>query len=154
MIIFQFQPMKKILLCSLLLFLFLSCEQINNQIDNYKNYRLDGMWQLKTVGNVDGNTIPVDTVYYSFQRETVFSFTLLENPQKATVVYGYLDMPSSDRVHVLIDKNSAFGGDINLFLNLSGWSSADVVFDIKKYNHSDLVLFDSGNGKTYTLKKF
>jgi len=65
-------------------------------------------------------------------------------------MYGYVDMPSNDKVHVLIDRLF----DSEWFLSLSGWSSADIVFDIKKYNCSDLVLFDSGNGKTYTLKKF
>ena len=139
--------MKKILFYNLLLLLLASC-------DNYKNYRLDGMWQLKTVQDADENIIPVDTVFYSFQREVLFSFTLLDNPQQATVIYGYMDMPADDKLHVLIDKNSAWGGDLDKFLNLSGWSSVDIVFDIKKYNHSELVLFDSENGKTYTLKKF
>ena len=143
--------MKKVLFFYLLLpALMLSCDQI----DQYRNYKLDGMWQLKTVQDMDGNEIHVDTIYYSFQREAVFSFTVLNNPQSAFVIYGYTDIPSDDKVHVLIDNKSSGDDNFERFLSFSGWSSADVVFNIKKYNKSNLVLFDSGNGKTYTLKKF
>ena len=141
--------MKKRLLffCLLLPVLLTSC-------DFYKNFRLDGMWQLKTVQDIDGKVVQVDTVYYSFRREVVFSFTVLENPKQALYpVYGYIDMPSDNKVHVLINKKSD-EDNLEWFLELSGWSSTDVTFDIKKYDNSNLVLFDSGNGKTYTLKKF
>ena len=142
--------MKKIVLffCLLMPVLLVSC-------DIYKNYELDGMWQLKTVQDIDGKVVQVDTVYYSFHREITFSFTVLENPKQALYpFYGYIDMPSGNKVHVLIDNKWKDDNRIERFLRLSGWSSADVTFDIKKYNSSDLVLFDAGNGKTYTLKKF
>ena len=145
--------MRKVLLffCLLLPLLLISC----NQLDQYKNYKLDGMWQLKTVEDVDGNVFHVDTIYYSFHREVIFSLTVLKNPEFAlSPIYGYVDMPSADKVHVLIDDKSAGNDNFNRFLSLSGWSSADIVFDIKKYNSSDLVLFDSEVGKKYTLKKF
>jgi len=145
--------MKKVLLfcCLLLPVSWVSCDKF----DLYKNHKLDGMWQLKTVQDIDGKVVFVDTIYYSFQRAAVFSFTVLETPTHAMQpIYGYVDMPSDDRVHVLIDYNSAKGGNFEWFHKLSGWSSLDVTFDIKKYNNTDLVLFDSGNGKTYTLKKF
>ena len=142
--------MKKVLLffCLFLPVLLVSC-------DYYKNYRLDGMWQLKTVQDADGKVVPVDTVYYCFHREITFSYTVLENPKQALYpFYGYIDMPSDNKVHVLIDNKYDDNYRIENFLALSGWSSADIIFDIKKYNNSDLILFDSGNGKTYTLKKF
>lgn len=143
--------MKKILLffCLLLSVLLVSCDQ-------YRDFRLDGMWQLKTVEDVDGNIVQIDTVYYSFQREAVFSYTVLENLKYAMPpVYGYVDMPSDNEVHVLIDSRSGSrSGSLEWFLGLSGWSSHDVIFEIKKYNNTDLVLFDEGNGKTYTFKKF
>ncbi len=134
--------MKKIFLffCLLSALLFTSC-------DNYKNYELDGMWQLKTIEDVEKNIIEVDTVYYSFQRGEIFSFTQIpdfaNNP-----IYGYIDFPSDNQVHVQIDKQFAWID----FISLSGWSSTDVVFDIKKYDKTNLVL--SENGKTYTFKKF
>jgi len=143
--------MKRVLFFYLLLpVLVLSCDKI----DQYKSYKLDGMWQLKTVQDMEGNKIHVDTIYYSFQRETIFSFTVLSNPKSAFVIYGYADMPSGNKVHVLIDNKSSGDDDFQRFLRLSGWSYADIVFHIEKYNKSNLVLFDSGNGKTYTLKKF
>ena len=146
--------MKKV--CKILLFITLQVFLIScDQLDQYKNYRLDGMWQLKTVQDMNGNTIHVDTVYYSFHREAIFSFTVLENPKFALYpVYGYIDMPEGNKVHVLIDKNIGENDNFEWFLSLSGWSAADIIFDIKKHNQLDLILFDRGNGKTYTLKKF
>jgi len=139
--------MKKIWLF-LCLLLPVSC-------DIYKNYDLDGMWQLKTVQENGGNPVTVDTVYYSFHREVIFSFTVLKNSTEALYpIYGYMDMPSNNNVHILIDKKSAGKDDFVRFLHLSGWSSADLVFDIKKYNKSDLVLYDGTGKKTFTLKKF
>jgi len=146
--------MKKYLLFSILLvLLFASC-------DRYKTYKLDGMWQLKTIKDSSGNETQVDTVFYSFMREVIFSFTVTENNSKSAIspYYGYVDMPSGNQVHVLMDKcyntDPYFVNYIASFLALSGWSSADITFDIKTYNKSNLVLFDNGTGKTYTLKKF
>ena len=141
--------MKKNLLYSILsILLFASC-------DNYKNYRLDGMWQLNTITDINGNEIYVDTVFYSFQRETAFSFTITENSKFVSYLfYGYMNMLSDNKVHILINNISIEHERIELFLLLSGWSSADIIFDIKNYNNTKLVLFDSGSGKTFTLKKF
>jgi len=154
--------MRKVLLYSVLSALLLvSCE-------NFKNYRLDGMWQLKTIeyenGDVDSN---IDTVFYSFQRECVFSY--IEIPQRAfNPFYGYIiDMPSDNKIHIQMDKRWAnnyynwpdknkeldYINDFSHFLSFSGWSSADITFDIQKYDKSNLVLFDPKNGKKYTFKK-
>jgi len=128
------------------------------------------MWQLKTVQDVAGNVVDVDTVYYGFQRGVVFSFTVLQDPNWAFIAYGYVEKLSDDKVHIKIDRKWAdnyydwkddenkvlnYVDDFSNFLSdISGWSSANVVFDIKEYNHSKLVLFDAGNEKTYTFKKF
>ena len=139
---------KKILYIILSALLLASC-------DNYKNYRLDGMWQLKTVKDMNGNETQVDTVFYSFQRETVFSFTILENSKSASYpFYGYMDMPSDNKIHVFMNGISIDPDRIKLFLSLSEWSSPDITFDIKSNSNSNLVLFDSENGKTFILKKF
>jgi len=141
--------MKRNLLYGILLMLPLlsSCER-------YKTYKLDGMWQLKTVKDSNGNENQVDTVFYSFMREVIFSFTMTENSKSAIYpVYGYIDLPSDNQVHVLINDISNTD-HIESFLYLSGWSSADITFDIKKYDSSNLILFDNGTGKTFTLKKF
>jgi len=140
--------MKKGLLYIILsMFILAAC-------DNYKSYPLDGMWQLKTVQDMNGNENKVDTVFYSFHREVMFSVTILVNPKFSTYpFYGYMDMPSDNKLHLLLN-NSADENYVEWFLSFSGWSSADLTFDIKEYNSKNLVLFDSGNGKTYTLKKF
>ena len=138
---------KKLLYSTILMLVFVSC-------DNYKNYRLDGMWQLKTVREIDGKEVGVDTVFYSFQREAVFSYTLLDTQKFASYpFYGYVDMLSDSKIRILIN-NGSDSSYTEWFLSLSGWSSADIVFDIKNSNNTNLVLFDNGNGKTYTLKKF
>ena len=113
------------------------------------------MWQLKTIKDSNGNETQVDTVFYSFQNEVVFSFTVTADNSKSVSYpyYGYMDMPSVDKVHVLIDRISDTE-HIESFLSLSGWSSADIIFDIKDYTNKNLVLFDSESGNTFTLKKF
>jgi len=139
---------KNSLYIILLVLLLVSC-------DRYKNYRLDGMWQLKTVEDISGNKSTVDTIYYSFQREAIFSLTVLIDPEYAQYPrYGYMDMPSNDKVHILIDRANNNNDNFSQFLSLSGWSSYDITFDIKNDSNNNLVLFDSGNGKTFTLKKF
>lgn len=145
--------MKKYLLFSILpVFLFL----LSVSCDRYKNYKLDGMWQLKTVKDANGNESQVDTVFYSFMREVIFSLTVTSDNSKSTLYpfYGYIDMPSDNKVHVLLNNISSDPDRTELFLSLSGWSSADITFDIKQYDSSNLVLFDSGTGNTFTLKKF
>jgi len=139
---------KKLLFGILSMLLLVSC-------DYYKNHRLDGMWQLKTIKDSNGNETQVDTVFYSFQNEVVFSFTVTADNSKSVSYpyYGYMDMPSVDKVHVLIDRISDTE-HIESFLSLSGWSSADIIFDIKDYTNKNLVLFDSESGNTFTLKKF
>jgi len=139
---------KKLLYSILSILLLVSC-------DNYENYRLDGMWQLKTITDINGNESRVDTVFYSFQREAVFSFSITENEKFVYYpFYGYMDMPSDSKVHILLTEISTYPERIELFLLFSGWSSADITFDIKNYNNTNLVLFDSESGKTFTLKKF
>ena len=113
------------------------------------------MWQLKTVKDINGNETQIDTVFYCFHRETVFSFAVLENSKSATYpFYGYVDMSSDNKVRVVINNISTEPEHIELFLSFSAWSSADIIFDIKNYNNTNLVLFDSVNGKTFILKKF
>ena len=154
--------MRKILLYSMLsVLLLVSCE-------NFKNYRLDGMWQLKTIEQEDGSINYVDTVFYSFQRECVFSY--ISVPRHAfNPFYGYIiDMPSDNKIHIQMDKRRAndyntwkddenkvldYIYDFRYFLSFSDWSSADIVFDIKQYDKSKLVLYDSVSGKIFTLKK-
>jgi hypothetical protein len=124
-------------------------------VDFYKDYKFDGMWQLKTVQDVDGNLSNVDTIYYSFQREVLFALTVLANPKQVEYpFYGYVEILSDNKMRLTADNKNDNDYRMKLFLEYSGWSSLSVDFDVIKYNKSDLVLFDGANGKTYTLKKF
>jgi len=143
--------MRKVLLYSMLSALILvSCE-------NFKNYRLDGMWQLKTVEDVDGNINSIDTVFYGFQRECVFSYTSVPSLQFYPY-YGYIDMPSDNIIHITMDRRWLHGGNLDKFLNYADWGNADengrITFNIMKYDKSNLILSNSGNKKTFTFKKF
>ena len=147
--------MKKILLFCLFPVLLFSC---GYQVDFYKDYKFNGMWQLKTVQykDVNGNEIcvNVDTVFYSFQREIMFSLTVLKTPKQAEYpFYGYVDILSGNQVRLTADSRNNNDSHIKRFLEYSGWSSPSVDFDVIKYNKSDLILFDGGNEKTFTLKK-
>ena len=159
--------MKKVLLYSTLsALLLISCE-------NFRNYDLDGMWQLKTIEDPSGSINHTDTVFrnidsvfYGFQRECVFSYTLI--PKFAfNPFYGYIINTSDNKIHIQMDKRRYdnyyndpdkeeldYINDFKRFLDLSGWSSADIIFEIKKYDKSNLILFDPGNGKIFTFKKF
>jgi len=146
------RKIKLLFLCLLSLALLGSC---GYPVDFYKDFKFDGMWQLKTVEDANGNLSNVDTIYYSFQRETLFALTVLANPKQAEYpFYGYVEILSGDKVRLTADNKNNSDYRMKLFREYSGWSSLSVDFDIIKYNKSDLVLFDGGNGKTYTLKKF
>ena len=157
--------MRKVLLYSMLSFLLLtSCE-------SFKSYRLDGMWQLKTIEYEDGKIEPIDSVFYGFQRECVFSY--IEVPRRSfSPFYGYIIEISKDdkKIHIEMDKRWSnnyndwknnepdkvldYVNDFIYFLSFSGWSSANITFEIKKYDKSHLILSDPGNGKIFTFKKF
>ncbi|WP_280698248.1 lipocalin-like domain-containing protein [Dysgonomonas sp. PH5-45] len=136
--------MKRVLyLCLGLLFLLVSC-------NDDSEHRMNGMWQLKTVEDTNGNTTHVDTVYYSFQRQAVFSFTHLINENEAEVYYGYVDFPADDKVQISIDQRYR----VDDFLKYSGWTDFDNTFIIKKVDGKRLVLLSEVDKKTYTFKKY
>ncbi len=154
--VFNDENMRKILLFCLFPVLLFSC---GYPVDFYKDYKFDGMWQLKTVQYEDANgnevSVNVDTIYYSFQREIMFSLTVLVTPEQAEYpFYGYVDILSDDKVRLTADNKNNSENRMKLFLEYSGWSAPSVDFEVIKYNKSDLILFDAGNEKTYTLKKF
>jgi hypothetical protein len=68
---------------------------------------VDGMWQLKTIESSTGQIRTVDTMYYSFQAQKLFSFTeLTADPSKnqlISILYGYVDFPSKDRMVIRLD---------------------------------------------------
>ncbi|MDR2691501.1 MAG: hypothetical protein LBB73_04280, partial [Dysgonamonadaceae bacterium] len=69
---------------------------------------INGMWQLKAIED-SLHTIPVDTIFYSFQRQSIFSYTILQEkeslPATTTVIYGFIDFPDNNHLHIQLDKN-------------------------------------------------
>ncbi len=142
--------MKKFLLLIVSVMFIISLYSCSD--DN--EHLLNGQWQLNTISDHNNDNIQyVDTVYYSFQRAAVFSFTVVNrydhhNKDGKGVSYGYVDFPAENKVHILIDR--AFANEN--FLHLSGWDSCDKIFNIDSADKFYLVLSD--DEKIYTFKRF
>jgi hypothetical protein len=147
--------MKKLILAYIVLFtLFASCADRNLPAVN-------GMWQLKTVQ--DGNNIQtIDTVFYGFQRQTIFSFTLLKEndnkPATAIYIYGYADYPDDKVIHIIIDENEK--NKLSVKENIPNlpwnWKKTEMAFEVtyhvEKLNSKQMIL--SSDGKTYNFIKY
>ena len=109
-------------------------------------YQIDGMWQLQTIEE-NGITSPVDTVFYSFMKGKVFSYTVLRTPDAANVFYGYIDALSEKEILIKID-DKYFS---EYFQGISDWEKQQRVFGIENRNTQKMTL--SSEGKTYSFKK-
>jgi hypothetical protein len=115
---------------------------------------VNGMWQLKTIEAADGSSHPVDTIFYSFQYQRIFSQTVLNanphNPNNPTVcIYGYTDFSVKDKLTLSLNH----GDDVS---NLLIWDveqgEKTVTIDIVRHNSKKLIL--RRNGSTYNFIKF
>lgn len=110
---------------------------------------INGMWQLKTIEN-GLHVQPVDTVFYSFQRQSIFSYTLLQEkeslPATYTVIYGFIDFPDDNHLHIRLDKNHYRQASCVL------WKDTSVVYDIIRLDAKYLTL--SQNGIFYHFNKY
>jgi hypothetical protein len=116
---------------------------------------INGMWQLKTIQDENRNSQIQDTIFYSFQRQSIFSYTQLHEkegqPSRSTIVYGYIDFPDNNHLHILLDK-------IHKQYDLLPWNwgkefpSNDVTYDLIKLDSKKLILFH--DGKTYNFIKY
>jgi hypothetical protein len=112
---------------------------------------VNGMWQLKTIQDGNENVQTVDTVFYSFQRQAIFSYTVLHEKEKkaatADVIYGYVEFPNLNQLHILLDENENWKKDLLLL-----WEGENnVTYDIVKLDSKKMVLFR--NNKTYNFMK-
>lgn len=124
-----------------LTFLSIFCSCTNSDLPN-----INGMWQLKSAKDTEGNIYNVDTIFYSFQRQSIFSYTLLENKDTAIILYGYIDFPSNNLLHIKMDKKNGYS------LNYLPWKSEEITYEILKLSSSELIL--SCNDSIYNFKKF
>jgi hypothetical protein len=118
---------------------------------------INGMWQLKTIqGENSGNGI-IDTIFYSFQRQSLFAYTELYEtggkPATSSIIYGYIDFAQGDnRLHIQLDEK--YNGSAGLLLWNRGEESPldSVTYDIVKLDSKYLRLFHKG--KTYNFIRY
>jgi hypothetical protein len=117
---------------------------------------VNGMWQLKTIQDENETIQTIDTVFYSFQRQAIFSYTILyEKEKKAApteVIYGYVEFPNSNQLHILLDEKEIAKYGKTLNEKLWFWEGeTNVTYDIVKLDSKKMVLFNGG--KTYNFIK-
>jgi hypothetical protein len=93
------------------------------------------MWQLKTIEDADGSSHPVDTIFYSFQRQTLFAYTVLnywpERPDPILLVYGSIDLSVADRLTIHIPND--WKKDVL-------WQDSIITYTIRQLNAKKMVL--------------
>ena len=110
--------------------------------------QLEGKWQLKTVEQ-NGQIETVDTVWYNFQNSLFEYQVYVPAIDSVRNMYGYKTLV--DDQHLELELVSYFI-TIKDFLPLTDWSSPKRTFQIEESTDSRLTL--SGEGKTYTFKKY
>lgn len=125
--------------------------------DDDTSSQLEDQWQLTTVSMPDGTENHIDSVYYCFQKGTLFSFTVVINPDSSCVSYGYTSFPEDNRLRIDMDTTGLYMEKMRYvyddFLIQSGWENYTKTFEIKEINNKRLVLEDSLK-KLYTFRKY
>jgi hypothetical protein len=125
--------MKQLLFIFASLLIFAACSDGDKPVIN-------GMWQLKTIeDNTHTHVQTVDTIFYAFQRQSIFSYTvLLENGgyPASNVIYGYIDFPDPDHLHILLDEK--YQG-YNVL-----WQGIEVTYDIIRLDSKRMTLLSEG----------
>jgi hypothetical protein len=140
--------MKKRLLWGMILFpLLVSCLDVN--LPN-----VNGMWQLKTIQDENGQTQKVDTVFFSFQRQAIFCCTILNGDTSnyaypTLIVYGYIDFPVKDKLHIQLDK---MYDEPLLYQEVLLWEGIQTEYDIVRLSSKELILRQ--DEKRYNFVKF
>ena len=106
----------------IVVFVALICYSCSDEM----SHTINGYWQLNQVTYPNGRIELVDTVFYAFQKQTVFSFTTLINADSTCISYGYIDLQEENRIRILMDLNHSDPD----FLALSGWTSTDETFSV------------------------
>jgi hypothetical protein len=110
---------------------------------------INGMWQLKSIANANGSIEPVDTVYYSFQRQAIFSYTITDGSgDPVNPFFGYIDFPANDKVHIELDPQFEW---VEFPPSLQ-WDGIHVTYNILKINSKELIL--GKEGVNYNFIKF
>lgn len=131
--------MKQLLFAIFISFLFfVACSDGDNPAIN-------GMWQLKTIVDGSDHAVQVDTIFYAFQRQSIFSYTVLQQ-ENASIIYGFIDFPDNDHLHILLDKSYYSQASFVL------WKDTGTVYDIIRLDAKHLTL--SQNRIYYYFNKY
>ncbi|MDL2241671.1 lipocalin-like domain-containing protein [Bacteroidales bacterium OttesenSCG-928-L03] len=113
---------------------------------------INGMWQLRTIQDGEGNVQHLDSVFYSFQRKYVFSYTALITDglgREAIIeLYGYADYPDNETLHILMDETY----QSQWALDALPWHAPEVEYKILSLDSKKLVL-GQGN-EIYSFTKY
>lgn len=112
-----------------------------------EDHKLEGKWQMQRM-EVNGEVLPVDTVYYNFQN-SLFMYQIANSINSNMQAYGYKQTDDGDKLALEIDVNQI---DMAYFYEKSGWTEPLRVFTIDKLSGSKLILSD--NGRKYYFRKF
>jgi hypothetical protein len=115
---------------------------------------VEGMWQLKTITE-NGIVSPVDTVFYSFQlKQEGFTYTILQEssntPEQTSVFFGYVDFPSQNQMHIVLDQIHSDGWAETVIL----WHDREVTYDILKLTSKEMILKQKDREALYSFIKF
>jgi hypothetical protein len=107
------------------------------------------MWQLKTIQDENKNIQKVDTIFYSFQRQAIFSYTILTGTSSdLPVIYGYVDFPAKDKLHIQLDRMYEQTSEPDRML----WKGMQTEYDILKLTSKEMIL--EQEGKLFNFIKF
>ena len=126
--------------CYVLWFAFLmmmSCENVTFS-------PLVGKWQLKTIEK-NGETVPVDTVWYNFQSKSIFALQIYQ-PQYDSFELFYGMRTQDDKVVSIEILNETV-------IYFCDWNNSSRSFTIEKLNTKRLLL-RSEEGYLYSFIKF
>ena len=125
------------------LLFFISCN--DTDIPN-----VNGMWQLKTIEDENHVISPIDTIFYSFQRQAIFSYTILHEKENvaatAEILFGYVNFPSDKKMLIQLDKR------YHVLQSKTFWNDSVVTYDILQLSAKKMVL--SEDNKIYSFVKY
>ena len=140
---------KSIFLLLVTIIVFISCS------DNIQ-HKMNGFWQLQEITHPDGTMFVMDSIFYAFQRETLFSFTVMNDAESSSISYGFIQYPDPNHIIIAMDTTGLSQGGMtnvdNDFLLRSGWNDYRDTFNIK-LNGKNLYLTDNYN-KKYSFRKY
>jgi hypothetical protein len=98
-------------------------------------HEMNSFWQLQEVIYPDGTVSMMDSIFYAFQREILFSFTVMNDEEISSISYGFIQYPASDYIIITMDTSGLSIGTMknvkNDFLIRSGWNDYSDTFNIQ-----------------------